>query len=84
MEEVTKDIVVSIKDQMVRRDSKDDFREIPGLPPKRYIDLSIDFVPGVAPVSKTLHRMGMLELKELQMHLEELLRKGYIRPSVSP
>jgi hypothetical protein len=23
-------------------------------------------------------------MKELQMHLEELLKKGYIRPSVSP
>jgi hypothetical protein len=28
--------------------------------------------------------MGTLELKELQMQLEELLKKGYIRPSVSP
>jgi hypothetical protein len=27
---------------------------------------------------------GTLELKELQMQLEELLKKGYIRPSVSP
>jgi hypothetical protein len=28
--------------------------------------------------------MSMPELKELQMQLEELLKKGYIRPSVSP
>jgi hypothetical protein len=28
--------------------------------------------------------MSMLELKELQMKLEELLKKGYIQPSVSP
>jgi len=28
--------------------------------------------------------MGMLELNELQMKLEELLKKGYIFPSVSP
>jgi hypothetical protein len=28
--------------------------------------------------------MSTLELKELQMQLEELLKKGYIRPSVSP
>lgn len=28
--------------------------------------------------------MGTTELKELQMKLEELLKKGYIRPSVSP
>jgi hypothetical protein len=35
-------------------------------------------------VSKTPYRMSTLELKELQMQLEELLKKGYIRPSVSP
>ena len=28
--------------------------------------------------------MSTPELKELQMQLEELLKKGYIRPSVSP
>jgi hypothetical protein len=28
--------------------------------------------------------MSTLELKELQMQLEELLKKGYICPSVSP
>jgi hypothetical protein len=41
-------------------------------------------VPGAAPVSKTPYRMSTPELKELQMQLEELLKKGYIRPSVSP
>jgi hypothetical protein len=35
-------------------------------------------------VSKTPYRMGTPELKELQMQLEELLKKGYIFPSVSP
>jgi hypothetical protein len=28
--------------------------------------------------------MSTLELKELQMKLEEILKKGYIHPSVSP
>jgi hypothetical protein len=28
--------------------------------------------------------MSTLELKELEMHIEELLKKGYIHPSVSP
>jgi hypothetical protein len=41
-------------------------------------------MPRVAPISKTPYRMSTLELKELQMHLEELLKKGYICPSVSP
>jgi hypothetical protein len=41
-------------------------------------------VSGAALVSKTPYRMSTPELKELQMHLEELLKKGYICPSVSP
>jgi hypothetical protein len=39
---------------------------------------------GEAPVSKTPYKMSTLELKELQMKIEELLKKGYIHPSVSP
>jgi hypothetical protein len=35
-------------------------------------------------VSKTPYIMITLEMKELQMKLEELMKKGYIRPSVSP
>jgi hypothetical protein len=41
-------------------------------------------MPGAAPVSKTPYKMSTSELKELQMKLEELLKKGYIRPCVSP
>jgi hypothetical protein len=68
----------------VLQEFEDVFQEIPGFPPRREIDFSIDLVPGVAPVSKTPYRMSTPELKELQMQLEELLKKGYIRPSVSP
>jgi hypothetical protein len=35
-------------------------------------------------VSKTPYRMSTLEIKELNMQLEELVKKGYIFPSVSP
>jgi hypothetical protein len=35
-------------------------------------------------LSKTPYRMSNLELKELQIQLEEILNKGYIFPSVSP
>jgi hypothetical protein len=41
-------------------------------------------MPGGAPMSKTPYIMSTLELKELHMQLKELLKKGYICPSVSP
>jgi hypothetical protein len=84
MEEVAKDKVESIEDHPVLRNFEDVFREIPGFPPKRYINFSIELVPGATPLSQTPYRMGTPELKELQMYLEELLKKGYIRLSVSP
>ena len=60
------------------------FEEIPGLPPKRDIDFSIHMIPRAASVSKNPYKMSTPELKELQMQLEELLKKRHIRPSVSP
>jgi hypothetical protein len=60
------------------------FKEVPGLPPKRDIDISINLILGAAPMSKTPYRMSTPELKEFQMQLEEHLKKGYIFPSVSP
>ena len=70
---IQKDKVASIEDHPFLRDFEDVLAEILGLPQKRDIDLSIDLVRGVSLVSKTTCRMGTLELKELQMQLEELL-----------
>eukprot|EP00253_Pinus_taeda_P036427 PITA_36427 len=36
--------------------------EIPGLPPRRNIDFTIELVPGVAPVSQAPYRMSVPEL----------------------
>ena len=58
--------------------------ELPGLPPQREIKFAIDVVPGATLASITLHRMAPVELKELKLQLQELLEKGFIRPSVSP
>jgi hypothetical protein len=69
---------------LVLQEFEDVFQEIPRFPPRREIDFSIYLVLGVSLVSKTPYRMRTLELKELQMQLEELLKKGYICPSVSP
>ena len=58
--------------------------EILGLPPKRDIDFTIELMPGETPVSKIPSRMSSPEMLELNMQLQELLEKKYIRPSVSP
>ncbi|XP_043805245.1 uncharacterized protein LOC122721475 [Manihot esculenta] len=58
--------------------------ELPGLPPDREIELSIELNPGTAPISMAPYRMAPAELKELKAQLQELLDKGFIRPNVSP
>ena len=58
--------------------------ELPGLPPDREVEFAIEVVPGESPVSVAPYRMAPIELKELKVQLQELLDKGFIRPSVSP
>ena len=58
--------------------------ELPGLPPQRVVDFGIELHPGTSPISMTLHRMAPVELQELRVQLQELLDKGFIRPSASP
>ena len=58
--------------------------ELPGLPPKRKVDLFIEVLPGTVPISRVPYRMAPTELKELKTQLQELLDKGFIRPNVSP
>jgi len=58
--------------------------EIPGLPPVREIDFSIELVPRTAAISKAPNRMAPAKLRELKTQLQDLLDKGFVRPSVSP
>nr|CAD1832720.1 unnamed protein product [Ananas comosus var. bracteatus] len=58
--------------------------ELPGLPPDREVEFVIDLIPGAEPVSKAPYRMAPVELKELKGQLQDLLDKGFVRPSVSP
>ncbi|GKF81858.1 hypothetical protein Tco_0240460 [Tanacetum coccineum] len=58
--------------------------ELPGLPPAREIEFSIELIPGAEPISKAPYRMTPVELKELKEQLQEMLENGFIRPSVSP
>ena len=58
--------------------------ELPELPPQRVVDFGIELHPGTSPISMTPHRMAPVELQELRVQLQELLDKGFIRPSTSP
>ena len=58
--------------------------ELSGLPSHREIEFYIDVVPDIAPISMPPYRMAPAELKELKEQLQELLDKGFIRPSTSP
>ena len=58
--------------------------DISGLPPEREVEFAIEIVPGAGSVSKAPYRMAPNEMIELKKQIEELLEKGFIRPSVSP
>ena len=74
----------SVSDILTVSYSPDVFpEELLGLPPQREIEFVIDFVPGATLSSITPYRMAPAELKELKLQLQELLEKGFIRPSVS-
>jgi hypothetical protein len=54
------------------------------MPPDHEIKFVIELVPGTAPIFKRPYRMTANQLAELKEQLQELLDKGYIRPSASP
>ncbi|GKC75614.1 putative reverse transcriptase domain-containing protein [Tanacetum coccineum] len=56
----------------------------PGLPPMRDIQHCIDFVPGAVIPHKGAYRMNPKEHEELQRQVQEMLKNGSIRESMSP
>jgi len=58
--------------------------ELPGLPPEREVEVIIDILSEVSPITQPSYRMASKELDELKIQLQELLDKGFIRPSNSP
>ncbi|GJT03230.1 putative reverse transcriptase domain-containing protein [Tanacetum coccineum] len=58
--------------------------ELPGLPPLRQVEFRIDLVLGAAPVARASYRLTPSKMRELSVQLQELLEKGFIRPSSSP
>ena len=56
--------------------------ELPGLSPEREVDLVIEVLLGIVPISRAPYRMAPNELRELKTQLQELLDKGFVRPNV--
>ena len=58
--------------------------ELSGLPPPRDVDFYIELHTSTSPISMTPHRMAPVELQEIKVQIQELLDKGFIRPSTLP
>jgi hypothetical protein len=59
-------------------------QELPGMPPDREIEFTIDLIPNTAPIAQAPYNMGPKELMELKEQLDELEQKGFIQESISP
>jgi hypothetical protein len=57
--------------------------ELPGMPPKRAIEFKTELLPGTARIAKASYKMSSVELADLKIELQDLLDKGFIRPSSS-
>ncbi|KAK1647061.1 hypothetical protein QYE76_064866 [Lolium multiflorum] len=76
---------VNLEDIHVVNKFQDVFpKELPGMPPDREIEFTINLIPGTAPIAKAPYKMGPKELKELKEQLDDLEQKGFIQESVSP
>nr|GEY04686.1 putative reverse transcriptase domain-containing protein [Tanacetum cinerariifolium] len=74
-----------LKDVPVVRDYPEVFLEdLPCLPPGRPVEFQIDLIPGAASVAREPCRLALSKMKELSEQLQELSKKGFIRPSSSP
>ena len=61
---------IELENILVVKDFSDVFpEELPGIPPVREVELSIEILPGTTPTSRVPYRMAPTELKELKIQL---------------
>ena len=53
--------------------------ELPGMPPDREIEFTIDLIPGTAPIAQPPYKMGPKELVQLKEQLDELVAKRFYK-----
>ncbi|WVZ63662.1 hypothetical protein U9M48_013276 [Paspalum notatum var. saurae] len=58
--------------------------KLPGMPPDRDVEFLIELLPGTAPIAKRQYRVAPKEQELIKENIDELLGKGFIRPSSSP
>ena len=58
--------------------------ELQGLPLHRDVDFVIELHPNTSPIFMTPHKMTPVELQEIKLQIQDLLVRGFIRPSTSP
>jgi hypothetical protein len=58
--------------------------DLPGLPLERDVEFVIELKTDTTPISRRSYRMPPNGLAELKTQLQDLLEKGFIRPSSSP
>ncbi|WVZ58433.1 hypothetical protein U9M48_008709 [Paspalum notatum var. saurae] len=54
------------------------------MPPDREVEFLIELLPGTAPIAKRQYRVAPKEQELIKENIDELLGKGFIRPSSSP
>nr|GEZ65112.1 retrotransposon protein, putative, Ty3-gypsy subclass [Tanacetum cinerariifolium] len=58
--------------------------DLPGLPPVRQVEFQINLIPATTHVARAPYRLAPSEVQELSNQLQELIDRGFIRPSTSP
>ena len=82
---MTEDTSACVEDVRVVRHFLDVFLDdLPGLPPDREMEFTINLIPDTDPISLASYHMAHAELKELKTQLQQLVNKGFIQPSISP
>ena len=76
---------IKLEDIPVVKEFPDKFSEdLPGVPPDREVEFTIELKQGTEPIAQRPYKMGPQEMEELKERLDDLIAKGFIQESVSP
>jgi hypothetical protein len=78
-------VAQKLEDILVAREYPNVFPDdLPGMPPDREVEFTIELQPGTTPISRRPYKMTPKELAELKVQLNELRDKSFIHLSSSP